>query len=151
MSGRLLVLAHAVFTVAMFGFMLAVQLVIYPQFRSTTPDNFASYAADHAGRIVTGLALLAPLEVILALWLFLDTPAALNRSAVFIAGLLLAIAWIATGAWFAPLHGDFQQGYDPAKIDQLITTNWLRTLLWAARAALASWFVWQLLANTAPD
>lgn len=139
-------MAHAGFTLAMFGFMLGVQLVIYPQFRSVTPENFASYAGDHAGRIVTGLALLAPFEVALALWLFLDTPPSLNRSLVFASGALLAIGWVATAAWFAPLHGRFQQGYDAARIDQLIATNWLRTGLWAARASLAVLFLWKLTA-----
>lgn len=144
MSGRLLVIAHAGFTLAMFGFMVAVQLVIYPQFRSVTPENFAAYAGDHAGRIVTGLALLAPFEVILALWLFLDTPATISRALVFAAGALLAIGWVATGAWFAPLHGRFQHGYDTTRIEQLITTNWLRTVLWGLRAGLAGWFLWKL-------
>lgn len=145
MSARLLVTAHAVFTLAMGGFMLAVQLVIYPQFRSVDPANFVSYASEHAGRIGLGLVLLAPAEVLFALWLFVATPAPLSRPVVFVSGALLAAGWISTAIWFGPLHGRLQQGYDPDRIEQLISTNWLRTMIWVARAGLASWFVWQLL------
>ena len=74
----------------MFGLMWAVQIVVYPQFRSVAPAEFANYAADHGARITTALALLAPAEIVFAGWLFLDTPAGLSRSAVFVSGTLLA-------------------------------------------------------------
>lgn len=146
MSARLLVIAHTFFTVAMCGFMLAVQTVIYPQFRTVDPADFTAYATDHAARIVNGLVLLAPAEVVLALWLFVDTPDALRRPVVFAAGALLGAGWIATAAWYAPLHGRLQERYDADRIELLVTTNWLRTLIWIARAILACWFMWQLFA-----
>jgi hypothetical protein len=34
------------------------------------------------------------------------------------------------------------QGFDAAAHDRLVQTNWLRTLGWTARAALAAWMVW---------
>ena len=139
--GKWLVPVHAGFTFAMFGLMLAVQFVVYPAFRRVEADSFAPYMQAHADSMVRVLAVLAPFEVILALWLFLDTPEGLSRSIVFLAGALLAVAWIATGLWFAPLHGRLQQGRDPALIEQLIRTNWTRTVLWAARGGLALWFV----------
>ncbi len=129
----------------MFGLMWAVQIVVYPQFRSVAPAEFASYAADHSGRITLALALLAPAEIVLAGWLFLDTPSGLHRGVVFLSGALLAAGWLATALFFGPLHGKFQGAYDRDLIDQLIATNWIRTALWSARAGLASWFLWQLL------
>ena len=129
----------------MFGLMWAVQIVVYPQFRSVAPADFAAYAADHGTRISLALALLAPAEIVLAAWLFLDTPPGLSRMVVFVSGALLAAGWIATAVFFGPLHGKFQGPYDRDLIEQLITTNWLRTVLWSARAVLASWFVWQLI------
>lgn len=147
---RTVVVGHGVFTLVMFGLMLAVQFVIYPQFRSVAPAEFSSYAADHATRIVTALALVAPLEIVFAGWLFLDTPEALSRPATFVSGALLAIGWVATALWYAPLHGKLQsEPYDLDRIEQLITTNWLRTVLWLARAGFATWFLWQLIDDTA--
>lgn len=142
---RSLVVGHTAFTLAMFGLMWTVQVVIYPQFRSVAPAQFASYAADHSARIITALALLAPAEIVLAGWLLVDTPPGLSRGAVFISGALLASGWMATAFFFAPLHGKFQGPYNRGLVDRLVTTNWLRTILWSARAGMASWFLWQLL------
>ena len=142
---RTVVVGHTVFTLAMFGLMWAGQVVVYPQFRSVTPADCASYAADHSGRITAALALVAPAEVVFAGWLFLDTPSGLSRTAVFVSGALLVAGWVATALFFGPLHSKFQDAYDRDLISQLITTNWFRTALWSARAVLASWFLWQVL------
>jgi len=144
---RTAVVGHTAFTLAMFGLMWAVQIVIYPQFRSVGADQFANYAADHGVRITYALALIGPAEIVFAAWLWLDTPAALNRSVVFFSGLLLAIGWVSTALWYGPLHGKFSGPYDAELISSLISTNWIRTALWSARALLASWFLWQLLPN----
>ena len=142
---RTVVVGHAFFTLAMFGLMWAVQVIVYPQFRSVSSAEFASYAADHSIRITMALALLGPAEILFAGWLFLDTPAGLSRSVVFVSGALLAAGWVSTALFFAPLHGKFQGPYDRDLINQLITTNWFRTVIWSARATLAGWFLWQLL------
>lgn len=148
---RTVVVGHALFTVAMFGLMWTVQTVVYPQFRSVPAADFASYAADHNQRIVTALLLLAPAEVIFAAWLWLDTPAPINRGIVFLAGALLAAGWIATALYYGPLHGKFQGVYDPDRINELISTNWLRTTIWTVRAGLACLFLWQILEPEAPQ
>lgn len=146
---RAVVVGHTFFTLAMFGLMWAVQIVIYPQFRSVDPAQFSAYAGDHSVRIVWALALLAPAEVVFAGWLWFDTPPGLGRSAVFVSGLLLAIGWVATAIWYGPLHEKFTGPYDADLIARLINTNWLRTALWTARAVMASWFLWQLLPGDA--
>lgn len=142
---RLVVVGHTLFTIAMFGLMWTVQTVIYPQFRRVERANLPAYAAAHNTRIVTALVLLAPAELVFAAWLWLDTPAGLNRTAVFGAGALLAVGWITTVLWYGPMHNRFQGTYDGHSIELLIATNWARTSLWAARAVLACWFVWVLL------
>ncbi len=143
---RAAVLGHGAFTLAMCGVMLAVQLVIYPQFRSVDPAGFSTYAADHATRIVTALALVAPLEIIFAAWIWLDPVDGIGRTSTFISGALLVVGWVATALWYAPLHGRFQtEGYDADRIEQLITTNWLRTAIWVARAGFALWFLWKII------
>ena len=145
---RLVVVGHTLFTLAMFGLMWSVQVVVYPQFRSVDPAGFVTYAADHSTRIVMALALLAPAEVVFAGWLFLEPPTGLNRMAIFLSGLLLAIGWVSTALWYAPLHGRFQGPYDLDRIEQLIATNWFRTILWSARAVFATVFLWQLLGDS---
>ena len=142
---RTVVVGHAYFTLAMFGYMWAVQIVVYPQFRSIASAEFPSYAAAHGTKIAMALSLLGPTEIIFAGWLFLDTPAGLSRTVVFASGALLAAGWISTAFFIGPLHGKFQGPYDLDLINQLITTNWFRTVIWTARAILAGWFLWLLL------
>lgn len=138
---NVVVISHAAVTLAMTALMIYVQVELYPGFRDVPATTFETFAADHATSMVRRLALIAPAEIILAAAIFLRPADGLNRSALFVAGLLLAIGWVATAAWFAPLHGRLQQGRDGELIEQLITTNWLRTVLWIARSGFAIWFV----------
>lgn len=138
MFDRVLLLSHAGFTLAMVGVMWAVQLVIYPQFRSVAPSDFSQYASDHAQRMIAVLAVFAPVEVLLALAIWLRAPEGVPSAMAFVAGLLLVVAWVGTGVWYAPLHGRLQtEPYDIDRIQLLIRTNWIRTALWTARGVLA--------------
>ncbi len=145
MDYRKLVLLHMAFTLAMVGFMTTVQLVIYPQFREASEVGFADYVTSHGQNIMGPLVLFAPAEVLLALVVWMRAPSGTVKTVAFIAGVLLAIAWVLTALWYGPLHGRLaSEPYDMARIDQLVFTNWARTILWWARGALAVW-----LASTA--
>lgn len=139
-----LAIAHVAATMAMVGVMTSVQLVIYPAFHSVNEADFASYVTSHGQKIMRPLVLFAPAEVLLALSLWLAAPAGGVQAVAFISGLLLAIAWVATGLWYGPLHGRLaNEQHDPARIQQLITTNWARTIIWWLRGAIAIWLVTQ--------
>jgi len=139
MEPKRLVLYHLAFTLAMVGVMTAVQLVIYPQFRSVTEADFTQYVAAHGTRITYALALFAPAEVLLALFLWMRADGT-TQTVAFVSGALLAVAWVATAVWYGPLHGRLiSQPYDAARIDQLIVTNWARTIIWWIRGGLALW------------
>lgn len=140
MDFRKIALSHLAFTLAMVGFMTTVQLVIYPAFRRVSEADFSAYVSDHGQSIVKPLILFAPVEVLLALVLWVRAPSGTAKTAAFIAGLLLVVAWALTAVWYGPLHGRLaNEPYDAARIDQLISTNWARTLLWWARGAVAVW------------
>lgn len=143
MSERFLLVGHLGATLAMVGVIWMVQLIVYPQFKSVSEVDagsysFANYVQDHSIRMIMVLAIFAPLELIFSFLLWAQRPFDVSGSLTFIAGGLLAICWISTAFWFAPLHGRLQQvGYDLTLIDQLITTNWIRTVLWSTRGLLA--------------
>ncbi|MEM7275927.1 MAG: hypothetical protein AAF547_22820 [Actinomycetota bacterium] len=137
MSDRLLLLSHAGVTLVMVGIMWSVQLTIYPQFRNVPVDDFVPYVTAHATRIVVLLAPFAPLEILLALLVWIRRPEDVSGRLAFIAGLLLAIGWLSTALWYAPLHGELQSGHDAVLIDRLIWTNWFRTALWSIRGVFA--------------
>ena len=140
-----LAIGHLAFTLAMVGLMTAVQLVIYPAFREVTEANFSAYVTSHGENIMRPLVLFAPAEVALALALWLTAPSGTVETVAFIGGILLVVAWVSTGFWYGPFHGRLaNEPHDPTKIDQLISTNWVRTMLWWLRGGLAVWVVAQL-------
>lgn len=122
----------------MVGLMFAVQLVIYPAFRSVGAGEFVDYVNNHSTRIVYALALFAPLEVLTALLLWLNPPDGVSKSLALVAGAVLAMMWIATGLYFGPFHGRLvADGGRPDLVNQLIATNWVRTIGWTLRGGLA--------------
>lgn len=130
----------------MVGLMTTVQLVVYPQYRVVAETEFASYVANHGQLIGIPLVLFAPAEVALALFVWLRAPSERLKQVAFISGALLAAAWVATMLWFGPLHGRLtSESYDRDRIEQLITTNWLRTVVWWVRGLLAFWIVDRLV------
>ncbi len=145
---RRLALAHLAVTAAMVGVISVVQFVVYPQYDLVPAAAFSDYVASHGSRIGVPLALFAPAEVVLALWLWWRLPASGEKNVAFVSGVVLAIIWLTTVAWFGPLHGRLIGGYDPNNIGLLADTNWLRTLLWWLRGGLALWLVDRLSSQT---
>jgi hypothetical protein len=129
-------LAHLAATWAMVGFAWTIQLVQYPQMALVPAAAFPTFEAAHQRRVVAVLALLAPAEVVTAAVVALtadDLPPVLTVGA----GALLAAIWVATGAWYAPIHGRLLAGFDPDLHRLLVRTNWLRTTAWTVRGGLA--------------
>jgi hypothetical protein len=54
---------------------------------------------------------------------------------------LLAAIWLSTFAMQVPLHGQLAQGFDEAAHTALVRSNWIRTIGWSLRAALAAWLL----------
>jgi hypothetical protein len=49
---------------------------------------------------------------------------------------LLGVVWASTGLLQVPRHGELARGWNPRAHRRLVTSNWLRTAAWTARAAL---------------
>ncbi|MEM7146699.1 MAG: hypothetical protein AAF591_16310 [Verrucomicrobiota bacterium] len=125
---------HLAATLAMTGLIWFVQIVHYPLFHQSdrTPDFFKSHA-DRTGFIVIPLMLveITTAAALLSPRLDFPFPIAITNIA------LLLIIWLVTAIFSVPCHQKLiRTGYDPAVVDRLIHTNWLRTLLWTARSLL---------------
>lgn len=134
-SGGLLV-GQAFIAAAMTGLIWQVQLVTYPQFLNVGAADFPAYHAAHTrgiGLVVAPLMLAELGLALAALWHCRTGP--LRNSMRVGAALVLAL-WATTWLWQVPLHARLEQGRSEAVIRELIAGNWLRTLLWTARAAL---------------
>ncbi len=132
-----LLLVHLAATLFMTGLIWFVQLVHYPLFPGVGIPGWTAYAAAHARRTrwVVGPPMLV--EAITALLLVLRRPPAVSTSWAWIGLGLLAVVWLSTAFVQVPRHRLLAGGFDADAARALVATNWLRTLAWTARAALA--------------
>ncbi len=134
MSSPWLLVAHLTASAAMTGFAWTIQLLQYPGMADVPPAAFVDFERHHQRRVVTVLALFAPVEVVTSAWIVIANP----RSALaWSAGVILAAIWISTGLFFAPLHGRLASGFDRAAHRRLVRWNWARTVGWTVRALMA--------------
>ena len=126
---------HLVATVFMVGLIWFVQVVHYPLFDRISGDASIQYAAEHQRRTawVVGLPMLV--EGITTLWLFFDP---INgRLLPLLGGLVLLKIHLSTIFLQVPLHKKLSQGYEREVVRKLVATNWIRTIGWTIRAAIA--------------
>jgi hypothetical protein len=131
------VVAHLVATLFMVGLIWFVQIVHYPLMASVGESHFVAYEARH--RTLTACVVGAPMatEGVCTVWLFLAPPEGMGRAIPFVGGLLLTVV-LASTVWLqVPMHDRLSRGFDASAARRLVTTNWVRTVGWSARGALA--------------
>ncbi len=132
-----LLLAHAAATWAMVGLIWTIQVLHYPLFAAVGDGAFAGYEAAHTRRITGLLAVPWGVEAATTLALALLAPPGAARALAWGGALLLAGIVASTVVAQVPLHRALSEGFDPSAHRRLVATNWLRTLLWTARGAVA--------------
>jgi hypothetical protein len=129
----------------MAGIIWIIQVVHYPLFGMVGRDGFAAYERSHASRItpVVGTAMLLEAACTGLLLLALGELASrgIPRWMPVVGAILLAGIWISTFALQVPLHGQLAQGFEDATHDALVRSNWIRTVGWTLRGALAAWML----------
>lgn len=138
---RAVLLAHAAATWAMVGVIWMVQLVQYPGFRLVGTDAFRAFHAHHSSRISLIVGPLMLVEGLAALALLRWRPDGVGLAPVLMGLALLAVALGTTMFVSVPLHGVLSGGLDVAAVDRIVATNWIRTVAWTARGALAAWLL----------
>ena len=124
----------------MFGLIWFVQLVHYPLFLRADPGTFAAFEAEHATRTGWIAAPLMCFELGSALCLLRQSlrPGQISFAEAVLGLTLVLILWGSTVFLQIPLHNQLDCGYDPAVIERLVSTNWVRTVAWSLRAALVT-------------
>ena len=135
-SSRIIWNLHAFSTFALFGLIWTVQLLVYPQFRNVSAGSWELYHSFHMQWITPVVGPLMLLEVGTIALLILNGALSSGSWLAWVAGpLLIGMIWASTALVSVPLHHELQSGYSAETIDQLVRTNWIRTLLWSLRAA----------------
>ncbi|MEM7010185.1 MAG: hypothetical protein AAF585_01775 [Verrucomicrobiota bacterium] len=130
----------------MTGLIWVVQIVIYPQFHDVGENAFHAYHDEYMMRIgfvVLPLMLGEAALCGISIWLGWRSKA---RRQLLISGTLIAAVWASTFFIQAPIHVALTISEDPQSlIDQLVSTNWIRTALWTLRTALLARLVNRVL------
>jgi len=126
----------------MAGVIWLVQLAHYPLFAAV--GDAASRGWFVRNQRATAIVVVPPmlLEGATAAAVALAPPPGVSRPAALAGLALVAVAWLSTAIVQMPLHARLgQDGHDPATIARLVGSNWVRTIAWSTRAALAAWML----------
>jgi len=106
-----------------------VQLIIYPSFRYCDSGQFQAWHYTYTGLISVFVVPLMFAQLGIYAWLAATRGQPWDYSAVGIIGLV----WVVTFVWSVPCHDTLQRhGYDRQVIDNLVLSNWPRTIAWTA-------------------
>ena len=142
-------IAHAVATLFLVGLIWFVQVVHYPLFSSVGEDMFQTYALLHTRWttwVVGPPMLVEMVTVLLLLWL---RPTGVPLWMLWTGLLLLVVVWLSTWLVQVPQHAILAEGFNPKAYHRLVRSNWIRTVGWSLRGALAIW-IW-LRATSSPQ
>lgn len=130
-------LAQAASTLALTGLVWFVQIVHYPLYPSVGAASFPAYQKRHIWltNLVAGPLMLV--ELAAAVGLVAARPASISRVQAWLGLALVILVWLSTALLQLPRHFALTRGFDPAVHRALVATNWVRTLGWTARSALA--------------
>lgn len=134
---ELVAIAQVIGSVGMFGVIWIVQLVHYPLMRFVSEQRFARFETAHRQRISLVVGPLMLMEGLCVLAFLFAPPAGLPWWLPWAGAFAEAAAIGTTVLVSAPLHEKLNAKFDSALLDRLIATNWIRTVAWTVRAALA--------------
>lgn len=132
-------LAHAFLALTFFSYGTAMMdyFLIYPSRQLVGTSEFVAYHALLEERIipisVVPFALLT-LSNLLLVWF---RPVGVPKSLVWASLVCLGIDWISTAFVQIPMNLQLGAGKDPALIQRVMDTNWLRVVLESGQALLA--------------
>lgn len=113
------------------GLIWTIQLVHYPTFRYIDSEAFLDFHKHHTFSITLIVMPLMLIELGLASWLAYDNKWALSFLVPFI---LVLLIWISTFFVQIPMHNQLAAGKDLNAIQRLVSSNWIRTILWTGKA-----------------
>lgn len=109
------------------GLIWTIQLVHYPSFAYLEKNTFTEFHLFHSNRITLIVGPLMLAELISAYFLYSKLDWSLNLGSVI-------LIWLITAFISIPLHNKLRRQQNQDVIKSLVTTNWLRTILWTARS-----------------
>ncbi len=127
----------------MTGLIWMVQIVHYPLFDTIGAAQFGQYHAAHT-RLITYIVMpVMLLELATAFYLSYEMPAILQTASFlwWLAVGALVLIWLSTFLLQIPAHNALTNGFEQSAYEKLVSTNWVRTVLWTFRSVLLFYFL----------
>ena len=124
-------------TLYMTGMIWSMQILEYPLFALVGQKEFPAYHQRHNRGLPYLVILPSIAAFVSAVVLIFTRPARLPLWSSIVIAVLDLLIIVATVVREAPLHARLdREGSSPEVIRQLVSGNWIRTLLWTANAVL---------------
>jgi uncharacterized membrane protein len=136
-----LLLIHAAATLYMTGLIWLIQVVHYPLLAKVGAEGYTRYQASHERLITRVVGPPMLIEMGCAIWLLIARPKGVPMWMIYTGLALVVIAWLSTVFLQVPQHHKLGSGFDPVAHGKLVSTNWIRTIAWSTRGALALWMI----------
>ena len=131
---------HLIFTAMLTGLIWVIQLVHYPSFHFVNIVIYKEFQKFHKLRISIVVMPLMIMELLTSVLLLV-----LNQQYLFFVNFILILfVWLSTFMLSVPAHSKLERGYNHAAVNQLVNTNWVRTVLWTVRLSLISYAYYSL-------
>lgn len=140
-----LLIANAASTFFMAGLIWFVQVVHYPLFAAVGTAEFPAYSRLHQSltTFVVGPPMLV--EALTAGMLVVARPTGVSAWLAWTGFALVIVIWASTALLQIPAHGRLASGFDASTAATLVSSNWVRTAAWSARAAIVAAMLWHAL------
>ncbi|MCA8966730.1 MAG: hypothetical protein KDC48_17750 [Planctomycetes bacterium] len=136
MTLHTLLVLHAAPTLLLTGLIWVVQIAHYPSFADIGAADFVTYERRYTARVGRVVLPLMLAELMLTGWLWWAAPPELAPWPL-VGAALLAVVWASTFLLQVPCHTILSQRADRDAMRRLVRGNWLRTVAWTLRAAIA--------------
>ena len=136
MLGWTLLLANTAATFTMLGLIWFVQLVHYPLMTLLPEPVALLFAARHQLRTTWIVGPVMFVEAVTGLLVIFIHPPGMHPAIAVVGFLLILFIFYRTGAVHVPQHRALARDHDCSTCEELVRSNWLRTLAWTIRGGL---------------
>ena len=136
---HLVIQMHLFCTLFMTGLIWFVQVVHYPFLRfAKESEPFVQFYRQRTGWIVLPVMLV---ELATAILLMASSWVTLYGNYLLANLVLLLLIWGVTFVRISPMHRRLADQVDQGIINSLVTSNWIRTILWSLRSLILIQFL----------
>jgi len=138
-----LTIAQLVAIWVLIGIMWFSQVVHYPLYKKIK-EGFVEYERSHIRRAALLLGPIMLVEAVTAFLLVGATPGGILTTLAGVNLVLLVLIWLSTFLFQITLHQKLSIRFSPKVPRNLITSNWIRTLLWTLKGVIIIFMIYHL-------